>query len=320
MVHDRPTQQGSMADRMTRRVALRGVSALGISALLEANGVYRVFAQEGTPPPVTGLQGVYPEVAIVAADFSFEMPASVPGGFTTLTMKNDGHVDHHAMFMRLNEGADMAELEAALTQPDPTPIFALSESIGGPVVSPGGEASVIVDLTPGQYMVICIVPEADGTPHYMLGMYAPLEVTEPASDAGAPTAEMTVDMVDFAFEMPTMEVASGPQIWEVPNVGEQIHELVVLKLEPGVTFDQVMAMLSPAPATPAAGAEASPMAMEMAPPFQAVGGVAPMHPSYANWAVLDLQPGEYVAICFVPDPETGAPHFALGMIMPFSVS
>jgi hypothetical protein len=154
----------------------------------------------------------------------------------------------------------------------------------------------------------------------MLGMYAPLEVTEPASDAGAPTAEMTVDMVDFAFEMPTMEVASGPQIWEIPNVGEQIHELVVLQLQPGVTFDQVMAMLNPGAATPAAGAEASPAAMEMAPPFQAVGGVAPMHPSYANWAVLDLQPGEYVAICFVPDPETGAPHFALGMIMPFSVS
>jgi hypothetical protein len=103
-------------------------------------------------------------------------------------------------------------------------------------------------------------------------------------------------------------------------VGEQIHELVVLQLEPGVTFDQVMAMLNSEAATPAAGAEASPAAIEMAPPFQAVGGVAPMNPGYTNWAVLDFAPADYVAICFVPDPETGAPHFALGMIMPFSVS
>jgi hypothetical protein len=303
---------------MSRRVALCGASALGINALLQANGVSRILAQEGTPPPEPGLQGVYPEVAITAADFSFQMPTSVRGGLTTLTMKNDGHVDHHAMFMRLNEGADMAELEATLTQPDPTSIFALSQSIGGPVVSPGSEASVIVDLTPGQYMVICMVPEADGTPHYMLGMYAPLDVTAPASDAEPPTAEMTVEMVDFAYEMPAMDVASGPQIWEAPNVGEQIHEMIILQLEPGVTFDQVTAMLSPA--TPVARVEASPAAIEMAPPFKAIGGVAPMNPEYTNWAVLDLAPGEYVAICFVPDPATGAPHFALGMIMPFTVS
>jgi hypothetical protein len=45
-----------------------------------------------------------------------------------------------------------------------------------------------------------------------------------------------------------------------------------------------------------------------------------MNPGYTNWAVLDFAPADYVAICFVPDPETGAPHFALGMIMPFSVS
>jgi hypothetical protein len=39
-----------------------------------------------------------------------------------------------------------------------------------------------------------------------------------------------------------------------------------------------------------------------------------------NWLLLDLEAGDYFAICYVPDPTTGAPHFALGMMMPFTVA
>jgi hypothetical protein len=34
---------------------------------------------------------------------------------------------------------------------------------------------------------------------------------------------------------------------------------------------------------------------------------------------LNPTPGNYMALCFVPDPTTGKPHFALGMITSFSV-
>lgn len=308
-----------LSDRHTRRAAVRGAAIFGLNAFLESHGIHLAGAQEGTPA-ATGLAGVYPEVAIDAADFSFAMPTSTPGGLTRLTLKNEGHVSHHAMFLRLNDDADFADLEAALTQPDPSQALALTQSLGGPVVDPGLEASVIADLLPGQYMVICAIPEEDGTPHYMLGMLAPFEVTEPAADADPPEAAVTVDMVDFAYEMPEMQIAAGPQFWAAPNVGEQIHEMAIMRHAPGVTFAQVQAMLSPeAMATPGM---ASPAAGEMAmaePPITLIGGVAPMSPGFTNWAVLDLAPGDYTAICFVPDPETGAPHFALGMIVPFSV-
>jgi hypothetical protein len=313
----RTNHPGSLEDRMTRRVAIRGASILGINALLESQGVYWAFAQEDTP--ATGLAGIYPEVAITAADFSFAMPATTPAGLTSVLFRNEGHVGHHAMFLRLNDDADFSDFEAALTRSDPGPALALSQSLGGPVADPGLEASVIVDLLPGQYMVICAIPEADGTPHYMLGMQAPLEVTEPAANAAPPDAAVTVDMVDFAYGMPDMAIAAGPQIWTAPNAGEQIHELAIMRLAPGITFEQVQTMLSAeAIATPAM---ASPAAGEMAaPPIEVIGGVAPMSPGYTNWPVLDLAPGDYTAICFVPDAETGAPHVALGMIMPFTLS
>ena len=56
------------------------------------------------------------------------------------------------------------------------------------------------------------------------------------------------------------------------------------------------------------------------PPFTAVVGIAPMAPGVTNYAELELEAGDHFAICFIPDFESGAPHFALGMIMPFTVA
>ena len=104
-------------------------------------------------------------------------------------------------------------------------------------------------------------------------------------------------------------------------MGEQVHELLIMRQAPGVSFDDVQAMLEAVPeATPETLAEATPRRQRQpAPPFVIVAGVAPMSPGQTNWMVLDLEAGEHFAICFLPDPATGAPHFALGMIMPFTV-
>jgi hypothetical protein len=34
---------------------------------------------------------------------------------------------------------------------------------------------------------------------------------------------------------------------------------------------------------------------------------------------MDLTPGTYIALCFVPDEQTGAPHAAMGMVAIFTV-
>jgi hypothetical protein len=53
-------------------------------------------------------------------------------------------------------------------------------------------------------------------------------------------------------------------------------------------------------------------------PHAAMGMLTAME--VANYLELDLAAGDHFAICFVPDFETGAPHFALGMIAPFTVA
>jgi len=301
---------------------LRGVGAVGIAVGLGMRGTGRVAAQSGTPAASPAAED-YPEVVITAANYRFDLPTSIAGGLTRLTLRNEGTTGHHAMFLHVNEGATLADLGSALTTPDLGPVFAVSTSLGGPEVDPGRQATAIVDLQPGQYMVICLIPDVKGTPHYLMGMQAPVEVTA-AGDGSEPTADATVELVDFRFGQMPMQATPGRHVWEVTNVGEQLHEFLVMRQAPGVTFDQVQAILqAEAPeATPGALVEAAPAASPAAagpPPVEIIGGAAPMSPGQTNWSVLDLEAGEHFAICFIPDPASGAPHFALGMLMPFTV-
>jgi hypothetical protein len=306
--------------RISRRTALGGIGALGAAVALGLDSRGRAVDQSGTPGAALTTED-YPEVVITASEYRFDLPASIPAGLTRVTLKNEGAEGHDAMFMRVNDGATLAQLQAALTTPDFGPIFAASTSFGGPEVDAGLQATTIVDLAPGQYMVICVIPDDDGMPHYLMGMQAPLEVTEAAATMARPAAETTVELVEFGFDAMPTHVAPGQQVWEVSNVGEQIHELLIMRQAPGVSFDDVRTMLEIAPAaTPEALVEATPAAAEAAgPPFAIIAGAAPMSPGQTNWLVLDLEAGEHFAICFLPDPDTGAPHFALGMIMPFTV-
>jgi hypothetical protein len=304
---------------LSRRTVLRSAGAIGLAGALAVRGEVLVSAQEATPGAVD-----YPEVVITAIEYSFDMPASIPGGLTKLTLDNQGTMDHHAMFLRVHDDATLEDVKSALQSGQLGPVFAAATSVGGPSCGPGHRASVIADLPAGHYTVICAIPDEDNVPHYAKGMMSDLEVTEATTTATAPTADATVTLSDFMFTDLPMNATAGSTIWEIDNAGPQLHEIVICQIQPGFTFDQIDAMLTAPPATPAAGDEAataaaSPMAM-MGAPFVGIGGAAPMSAGQTNYALLDLVAGDYFAICFVPDQKTGAPHFALGMIMPFTVA
>jgi hypothetical protein len=138
-------------------------------------------------------------------------------------------------------------------------------------------------------------------------MLAPFEVVEGESAAvlDEPIADGTLVLQDFAFGLPG-SVPAGPQRWQVTNEGGQPHELLLAQLTPGATaLEFAMAFGDPA-------------ATE-APPGLPFGGIGPMEPGTTAWLDLDLAPGTYAAFCFIPDPETGQPHIALGMVSELTV-
>ncbi len=261
----------------------------------------------------------YPLVEIVAKDFSFAMPAEIPGGLTRFTLLNDGTFTHHVIFLRLRDGVTQAEIDDAADEPDYLPFFALGEPFGGPNAAPpaGGVATAIVDLPPGNYQVLCVIGDDEDVPHYRHGMIAPLTVTAAPPALPAPAADLTIVLSDFAFTGLPAELPAGHHIWEITNAGPEIHELVVFRQSPGVTFEMVTSGFGIMPeGTPTASATPPPGL-----PFVDVGGVTPMGAGVTNWAELDLAPGDYFTICFVLSPDLNhAPHFVFGMIQPLTVT
>lgn len=310
------TAQPTLIQRRLSRRGLVGIAVAGglggIRGL--ALGQAAVAARTGMP---TANQSDYPLVEIMAMDFSFAMPAEIPGGLTRFTLHNQGTFTHHVIFLRLHDGVTQAEIDAAASEPDYLPFFALGEPYGGPnAAPPGGTATAIVDLPAGDYQVFCVIGDDEEVPHYQHGMIAPLTVTKAPAALPPPAADLTIALSDYAFTGLPTELPAGEQVWEITNTGPEIHELVVFRQSPGVTYEMVTSGFGIPPATPSASATPPP-----GPPFVDVGGVTPMGLGVTNWAVLDLTPGAYFAICFVLSPDHGgAPHFAFGMIQPLTIT
>jgi hypothetical protein len=284
-----------------------------------------VHAQDVTP---SAQERAYPELRMVATDYAFDVAVATAAGLTVITLDNNGAEPHHAQLMRLAEGQTAETFQTAMGQ-GPEAIFSLGQFVGGPsAAEPGAQTQVILDLEPGQYLALCFVESPDGVPHLAKGMVQAFEVTDAGTPVAAvePQAADTIVLRDFSFDLPT-QVAAGPQLWEVVNEGPQPHEIALLQLAPGVTPDQLQGMLLGPPASPEAGHDmASPEASLAGsptaggpPPFHLVGGMQALAAGLRGWAVLDLEQGTYLAVCFVPDPASGQPHTALGMVASFTV-
>jgi hypothetical protein len=50
------------------------------------------------------------------------------------------------------------------------------------------------------------------------------------------------------------------------------------------------------------------------------GGVPGIRPGQTVAVQVDFTPGEWAALCFVPDATDGVPHVVHGMVLPFTVS
>jgi uncharacterized cupredoxin-like copper-binding protein len=257
--------------------------------------------------PAQPAQPAIVEITLKGHDFSYDAPDQIAAGPVTLKFDNAGKEVHHAQLVRLNDGVTMEQFEATLKKSE-TDSFALAAFAGGPgAVMPNQSSTVTLDLTQGQYALVCYFTSDDGTPHYAKGMLKPLTVAAAGQTRPPePKADLTIAMKDFHFDMPS-EIKAGRQVWKIVNDGPQPHELQVLKLAPDKTMDDLTAFFE------TQGPPSGP------PPFDTMGGMQGLNTGMSGWLNLDLTPGTYVAICYIPDPPTGKPHFALGMAMPFTV-
>lgn len=236
-------------------------------------------------------------VHINASDYAFEAPDSLPSGITTFHMMNGGKEPHQVVIVKMAM-ADFQKMSP--TAPPPADLVVIG---GASAAIPGATAEATMDLPPGTYTLVCFIPSADGMPHMMKGMLRPLTVTQGTSTAVMPTSEISVKLVDFGFEF-SAPLTAGHHVLRIENAGPQMHEMVLVRLEPGKKAED-FAKWAEKPAGP--------------PPGTLLNGGAPMTVGVANVVPVDLTPGEYALICFVTDAKDQKVHVLHGMIKQITV-
>lgn len=241
-------------------------------------------------------------ITLIAEDFSFDAPDRMPPGAVTIRLVNRGQELHHAQLVQLKQGKtpeDLAVAAADGTVPD-WAVF-----VGGPgLVAPGMESVTTVDLRPGTYYWLCFVEAGtEPEPHAAKGMVRRVEV-EPGPREPLPEADNTLMLDDYSFKL-GHPLEAGRQVIRVRNYAAQPHEVMLIKLMPGKTMDDLLAWM-------AAGEEDDPPGVPM-------GGMQALSQGLAGNLIVDLEPGDYGLICFVPDTGDAEPHFVHGMVDQFTI-
>ena len=256
---------------------------------------------ESAAPPAAAPAG--PNVVeVVASDFAFAMPDTVPAGPTTFHLVNQGPSIHQIQIVRLDEGKTMGDFAKASAEAGPPPSWQVL--LGGPNTPvPGASSDGSLDLAAGNYVVICGIPAPDGISHAAKGMIHPLTVVPSDVRRAMPEADITVTLSDYSFTF-SKPLTAGRHVIRVDNGAAQPHEIFIAKLAPGKKPEDLVKWVEK---------QAGP------PPVMPMGGTTMIHPGGSNTVAIELTPGEYGLWCFFPDVKDGKPHFAHGMMQQITV-
>ena len=243
-------------------------------------------------------------VTVHASEFAFTAPKRASAGTITFRMVNDGKQLHHVAIIRLLNGRTANDFMESMKKPGPPPAWTVS--VGGPnAVAPGQTTDATLTLEPGNYVLVCFVPSpGDPTPHVMKGMISPLTVTPSSAKAVDVPADVNVRLSDYKFGL-SKPLTAGHHVIRVTNDAAQDHEVLFVKLAPGATTKGL--------------AEWVEAGMKGAPPAMPLGGVTPLSKGRSSTVALDLTPGTYGMVCFLPDVKDGKPHSMHGMTAQFDV-
>lgn len=122
-----------------------------------------------------------------------------------------------------------------------------------------------------------------------------------------------VTTTEYAFAGIPDTLDAGVTSFDLTNSGGEVHEMVLLRKNDGVTetAEEILALPQ------AEGLQKASL----------LGVAGPTPPGSPAYVVADLEAGDYIAVCFIPvgttsfdgPPAEGPPHFTQGMFQEFTV-
>lgn len=243
-------------------------------------------------------------------------PPEVAAGRYLVSLTSEGEVSSYVDFVQIPAGISQEEATQQVLETARNDMPYEGYVYGGGSYALENETvRFVIDLEPGDWYVAA--SRQTGPEGEEIMELVPLTVTEGTPAASPAAAEIpatvTLELQDVAFGGLEESVPTGPQVWEVTNVGEQSRQVVFWQSPEPVTVEQfqqlMMGMMS---GTPAAGG----LTFDQ---FTWVGYAAILSPGRTIWEEFTFEPGNYLVASYVIDPETGMPALMQGMIQPFTV-
>ncbi len=131
----------------------------------------------------------------------------------------------------------------------------------------------------------------------------------PTADASATPASAAPNLVEitareYAFDAPK-RIPAGLTTFRFMVKGKEPHHGMMVRLDEGKTFEDLAAAIK-TPGPPPSWAHLD-------------GGMMIGDPEKGSNVTMNLTPGKYALICFIPSPD-GVPHVAKGMMTPIEVT
>lgn len=171
---------------------------------------------------------------------------------------------------------------------------------GGVMLSQGTESWVVLDFTPGTWVVSTLFGTTLGVEFEVTG--------DLATDLADPKANVTLELLEMAIRVSDGEFVAGENVVTVVNNGAQIHFVDFGLVPDGTTREQVESLMdSFMTGTPPAedGLQED--------DFVPLTYVVDISPGVSETLPLTLEAGTYFLTCWIPDTESGAPHAMMGM-------
>lgn len=229
------------------------------------------------------------QTVLVTAE-GIEVPEGITPGLTTLTIDNTAQAEAPAVVLvaRLNDEVTQESFMEGMAGGDPMALFTMVNSKGGTMVMPGSTLDITTTLEAGTYVIADFAREIPAMSFF---------------EVAAPEAEFTVDLVDFAFVMPS-ELSAGEHVVEITNSGAEPHEFIVMQiLDENITEDEIVEAL---------------LSEEGDERLQEAFIWIPMSAGNSAHVTMNLPAGRYVAACFVQYGDHT--HLHEGMIAYFTVT
>ncbi len=298
---------------------MKRLLTLLLLALMLATFSRGVIAQDATPTADSSLISAldYPVIEYTTDGTTLTGPTELEAGRYQLKVLVDNPIEDWSFdFYSPSEGMTADELLTSLagvdTTADEAPDFFYQIGQGGGVESPGNVG--IVQLTEGEWVAtVMFYGESPSS-------VATQKVTVTGELPEYTTIEDAIDvtLADLSIEMPDV-IAAGPHVWQVTNTGALPHFVFIMNPGGELTTEDavngVKLFYGMADATPAAeGSAQDPMS------WQDVGGSSPITNGVTTFFELDLEPGTYIAFCFIEGPGELGSHALHGMTKVFTVA